>query len=364
MKRLTMDEAVTLLRSGEIVALPTETVYGLAGRADSEESVRKIFEAKGRPAENPLICHIGSLEMLERYAVVAEDDRALLSLWPGPFTILLPKRDVPDIVTAGSHLCAFRMPAHALFLDAIQKTGVPLAAPSANRSGETSPVTAEMVETSLEGRIPGVVDGGPCSVGIESTVVLREGDRIVRILRPGAITEAQFEALGYTVARNGAPEIDGRGLLSPGRLPVHYAPSVPLILVDRRYTPELLDRLHRYLNGESGLFRIAEQRIDIGRIDRSHPAVLRSDADSGEDRAQHPDQERGQTTERSSYQFQKEDLAAFAARLYRTLDEMSRTASVILTFSVADEGIGRAINDRLRRAASLRLIPSDTGSAP
>jgi hypothetical protein len=137
---------------------------------------------------------------------------------------------------------------------------------------------------------------------------------------------------------------------------------VPLILVDRGYTPELLDRLHRYLNGESGLFHIADQRIDIGRIDRSHPAVLRPDANAGEGRAQH--RERGQTSERSSDQFQKEDLAAFAARLYRTLDEMSRTASVILTFSVADEGIGRAINDRMRRAASLRLIPSDTGSVP
>jgi hypothetical protein len=114
----------------------------------------------------------------------------------------------------------------------------------------------------------------------------------------------------------------------------------------------------------SGLFHIAEQRIDIERIDRSHPAVLRPDADSGEDRAQHQDQERGQRQDRNSDQFRKEDLAAFAARLYRTLDEMSRTASVILTFSVPDEGIGHAINDRLRRAASLRLIPSDTESAP
>lgn len=358
MKRLTMDEAVTLLRSGEIVALPTETVYGLAGRIDSEQSVRKIFAAKGRPAENPLICHISSVEMLERYAVVAEDDRALLSLWPGPFTILLPKRDIPDIVTAGSHLCAFRMPAHTLFLEAIQKTGVPLAAPSANRSGETSPVTAEMVEASLEGRIQGVVDGGPCSVGIESTVVLREGERSVRILRPGAITEAQFEALGYTVVRNGAPEIEGRGLLSPGRLPVHYAPSVPLILVDRRYSPALLDLLRRFLNGEASLFQITEQRIDIERIDRSHPEVLRPDHAPDEKPEHHQGQGRSPDLSR------KEDLTAFAAKLYRLLDEMSRTASVILTFSVAEEGIGRAINDRLRRAASLRLIPSDTEFAP
>ncbi len=335
MKRLSLDEAVALLQSGEVVALPTETVYGLAARADRTESVQKIFHAKGRPAHNPLICHISSVEMLERYAVIRSEDRPLFSLWPGPLTLLLPKIGIPDVVTAGSALCAFRMPSHPLFLEAITKTGVPLAAPSANLSGKTSPVTAQMVEESLEGRIPGVVDGGPCSIGIESTVVLREG-RSVRILRPGAITEKDFEALGFTVQQGQPDHKDpqGRGLLSPGRLPVHYAPAVPLIFVEECYTEDLLQRLHRFLQGENDLFQVLEERLPVSRMDCRQPALLQPEPDA----------------------------AAFASKLYRSLDTLSRSASVILSFRLGDDGMGRAVNDRLRRAASLRLSPSDTGS--
>jgi L-threonylcarbamoyladenylate synthase len=352
MKRLTVEEAVALLRSGEIVALPTETVYGLAGRADSEESVRRIFQAKGRPAENPLICHISSIEMLKQYATFDEADLPLFSLWPGPLTILLKKRHISDIVTAGSDLCAFRMPAHDIFLEAIRATGVPLAAPSANRSGETSPVTAEMVEESLEGCISGVVDGGPCRIGVESTVVIRESERNLRILRPGAITETEFQTLGYTVLRNTTSVFQGKGLLSPGRLPVHYAPGVPLILVDREYRPSLLERLQRFLAGDKSYFLIEEQRIDIERIDLRHPALLYFDPASVENSGD----------EFLFHSYRQDHLAAFAASLYRRLNQMSKEATVILAFQVKEEGIGRAINDRLRRAASLRLIPSDKGS--
>jgi L-threonylcarbamoyladenylate synthase len=227
-----VSHAARLLSQGEVVAIPTETVYGLAANALDPDAVLRIYEAKHRPRFNPLILHVPSLEAFERYArVIPEPCRQLAEAFsPGPLTFLLPKRaEVPDIVTAGSDLVALRIPKHPLALELLSRLPFPLAAPSANPSGYVSPVTAAHVMQGLGGRIPYILDGGPCTVGLESTIVSFQGGRI-SLHRFGAITPEDIERItGITpteaTGSHNAPD-------APGQLKSHYAPERPLFMGD------------------------------------------------------------------------------------------------------------------------------------
>jgi len=224
--------AVELLHKGEIVALPTETVYGLAADALNPIAVAKIFEAKGRPRFDPLIVHLPDRDWLEKIADLSGQDRqSILKLgekfWPGPFTMVLPKRDiVPDIVTAGLDTVAVRISAHPIFAEIVQAFGKPLAAPSANRFGRISPTIAKHVLDELDRHIPLIIDAGPTTHGIESTIVaIRDGK--IDILRRGPITAEQLSAfveVGIATERE--------RISAPGQLPSHYAPKTPLRIVD------------------------------------------------------------------------------------------------------------------------------------
>ena len=228
-----LGQAAELLAQGQLVALPTETVYGLAADARSPKAVARIFEAKGRPAGNPLIVHIDSVEMAE--GCVAAWPRAAAQLagafWPGPLSLVLPKADsIPDIVTAGGKTVAVRCPAHPVFSAVLAKCGFPLAAPSANRANRVSPTRAEHVVDQLGGRIPLVLNGGACDLGIESTVLDLTGDTPT-LLRPGMISLGQLQAVLGPVATAKHPAA-AEPLKSPGQLQRHYSPRAKLIIVE------------------------------------------------------------------------------------------------------------------------------------
>lgn len=231
-----LDRAARLLRAGELVAIPTETVYGLAANALDTAAVSRIFEVKGRPQDNPLIVHIAETEMWRPLVRKLSDDalKAAEVFWPGPLTIVLPRSELlPDVTTAGLDTVAVRMPAHPGARDLIRRTGRPLAVPSANLSGRPSPTTAAHCLDDLDGSIPLILDGGPCAVGIESTVVSFVGPPVV--LRPGAVTAGELAvALGRPVTLSEAvshPLVEGERPLSPGMKYRHYAPKARLILV-------------------------------------------------------------------------------------------------------------------------------------
>lgn len=216
--------AANLLRAGELVALPTETVYGLAGDAGNPDALRAIFQAKGRPADHPLIVHLATAEQLPAWAAVVPEAawRLASAFWPGPLTLVLPAaRTVSPLVTGGQTTVALRVPAHPVFQAVLQRLGRGLAAPSANPFGRISPTTAMHVQRHLAGRIAAVVDGGPCPVGIESTIVDLSGDH-PRLLRPGRITA---EALAPHLPR--ILTTDATAPRVPGMLDSHYAPSKP-----------------------------------------------------------------------------------------------------------------------------------------
>jgi L-threonylcarbamoyladenylate synthase len=220
--RSDIDRAAALLRAGGLVAFPTETVYGLGANALDEAAVRRIFDAKGRPFSSPLIVHVASIEMARELASEWPDQAELLAkrFWPGPLTIIVPKHSrVPDVVTAGLPSVGLRIPAHPMARALIEASQIPVAAPSANRFTELSPTTAENVP---EGLADMVLDGGPCSVGIESTVVSLAGPT-PKILRPGMITQTQIENI------IGPAQLGGGGE-SPGQHPRHYSPRTPIIL--------------------------------------------------------------------------------------------------------------------------------------
>lgn len=226
-----------LLREGQVVGIPTETVYGLAASSFDGAAVGKIFAAKGRPQDNPLISHIASLDMLDGLwqAVTPEAEKLAAAFWPGPLTVILPKgARVAAAVCAGQATAAVRWPSHPVAQDIIRAAGVPLAAPSANLSGSPSPTTAADVLADMEGRVPLIVDGGPCAVGVESTVVSLAGDAPV-LLRPGYITKEQLEnVLGRPVALSGAVlhQLEaGAQAPSPGMKYKHYAPKAQVTLI-------------------------------------------------------------------------------------------------------------------------------------
>jgi L-threonylcarbamoyladenylate synthase len=310
--------AVKLLRKGEVVALPTETVYGLAADGLNPIAVAKIFEVKERPRFDPLIVHLPSHGWLEKIAYVPAQDRQLIlklvdTFWPGPFTMVLQKREiVPDIVTAGLDTVAVRISAHPVFAEIVRELNRPLAAPSANRFGRVSPTTAQHVLDELDGRIPLVIDGGPTEHGIESTIVALHGGKI-DILRRGPITAEQLTEFAKIALFTPA-----RKIYAPGQFPSHYAPKTPLRLIDNveSFSPEKNERV----------------------------GLLAWDPRTGD---------------RSSFKFaairrlsEGQNLREAAANLFRYLRELDALSlGLIVAERVPSRGLGAAILDRLERAS-------------
>jgi len=308
--------AATALRGGEVVAFPTETVYGLGADALNERAVAQVFAVKNRPRFDPLIVHLSSADDVSRYAA-AVDSRATALMerfWPGPLTLVLRKRPIiPDLVTAGLETVALRVPAHPAALALLQAVGVPIAAPSANPFGYVSPTTAVHVEEMLGDAIKLILDGGPCSVGIESTVCAVTEERAV-VLRPGGVTVEEIEAVIGPVTLASSSQSDAR---SPGTLPRHYSPQVPITLL----APG--ESIPRSPQGERvGLLTLLPQS-DV----EEYAAVEALSRDG--------------------------DLLEAAANLFAALRRFDHLGlERIVVESVAERGIGRAIMDRLRRAAT------------
>ena len=315
--------AAALLRAGEVVAIPTETVYGLAANAFDEAAVLKVFEAKQRPSFDPLIVHVAERDqVLQLVSEFPPGTRELMdAFWPGPLTLVLPKRsEVPDLVTSGLDTVGVRMPAHPLALELLRALDFPLAAPSANPFGYVSPTTAQHVADQLGDRIPYILDGGPCSVGVESTIIgwdVGGGDRPRAadqpgnwvLYRPGGIP---VEAIEHVIGHLGVAQ---KKILpaAPGMLESHYAPRKPVIVGD------IAALLERY----------AGKRVGVISLNKAYAADHNHVLSPGG------------------------DLSEAARHLFaalRTLDVSDR--EVILAERFPEEGLGRAINDRLRRAAA------------
>lgn len=234
----TLAGAGEILRRGGLVVFPTETVYGLGANALDADAAAKIYAAKGRPSDNPLIVHIASPEEADKYAITGDIYRRLAEAFmPGPLTVILPKRDcIPDAVTGGLDSVGIRCPENEIARKMIAAAGVPIAAPSANISGKPSPTKAEHVQTDLDGKVDMILDGGECSVGVESTIIKVDGDKLT-LLRPGGITPDMLEALfGKIEVSEAVTEKLGEHVrpLSPGMKYRHYAPTAPLTLVGGR----------------------------------------------------------------------------------------------------------------------------------
>src|SRR5665213_3085019 len=252
-----VERAAELLRAGELVALPTETVYGLAANAWDASAVARIYEAKGRPAHNPIIVHVAGMELARRCAASWPEtaDKLARAFWPGPLTLVLERSaEIPDIVTAGGGTVGIRWPGHPFIQAVIRACGFPLAAPSANLSNDLSPTNAAHVQKVLGGKIPLIVDGGQAQVGIESTVL----DLTVsppRLLRPGMVhAESLLAALPegrQEIAEGGAEKL----LRSPGMLKKHYSPKARLVVLTWRNEEDLAARL--------GEFGVAREKIHI-----------------------------------------------------------------------------------------------------
>ena len=298
-------DAVAILRDGGIVAVPTETVYGLAARADSDEAVAAIYRAKRRPSFNPLIVHVSDLTAARSLAELDERAGALAEkLWPGPLTLVVPRRNDSELapaVTAGLPTIALRCPAHPLMRSLLDRCGFPLAAPSANKSGAISPTEPAHVAGSLGASVPLILDGGRCEAGLESTIVVLRGDGKWQVLRPGPIDRQRI--CGILGAGNEAVASTG-AIEAPGQLAGHYAPAKPLRLEAREAQAD------EFLIGFNGI--------------------------------------RGDTTLSAAG-----DLDEAAARLYRCLhDADAAPQRRIAVATIPEDGIGAAINDRLRRAAA------------
>jgi L-threonylcarbamoyladenylate synthase len=330
-----LSRAVEILRAGGLVAFPTETVYGLGANALDADAVARIFAAKGRPATNPVIVHVASVEQVASIAADWPEDAARLAaaFWPGPLTLVLPRRcGVPDVVTAGGPTVAVRIPAHPVALRLLAMLGLPVAAPSANRSNRLSPTTAEHVFRDLEGRIDLILDGGPTTGGIESTVV-DVASRPARLLRPGLIDPGAIERIIGPVTRPPAPRLSESeaqarvaeslacasgsetALPSPGMFPRHYAPRTPLECIEGDGLPRALE------------LRAAGLRVAL--VTRHHrPGDVR-------------------------LLTMPADPAGYASRLYAALHQLDAEGFDRLIVELPpDEDAWLAVRDRLRRASS------------
>ncbi len=306
-----LQKATELLLADELVAIPTETVYGLAGNALSEAAVSKIYAAKNRPSFNPLILHIKNIDQINRYAEA--DIHSLIIakiLMPGPITLLLPKKNtVPDITTAGSNKVAIRIPKHPLTLSLLEQIDFPLAAPSANPSGYVSPTLSTHVYDGLNGKIEYILDGGPTSIGLESTICEVVGDHII-LHRSGGISAAQLTDLTGLEVKIATPESTPK---TPGQLKSHYAPNTPLF----RGEIEQLIKTH------SGKKIAVISFKNYFEADQSDCYTLSPEG----------------------------DIAIAANKLFATLRKIDKgNYDVILAEIFPVSGIGIAINDRIERA--------------
>ncbi len=321
-----LEEAGELLRSGGLCAIPTETVYGLAANALNEQAVAGIFAAKGRPQDNPLIVHIADSEGLAPLTAEIPKEAQVLAraFWPGPLTMILPRSAlVPSIVSAGLDTVAVRMPSHPVARALIRAAGVPLAAPSANLSGSPSPTTAAHVYDDLKGRIPMIIDGGACSVGLESTVISLVGEP--SLLRPGGITKEELErVIGAVRVDSGVLHrvADTAKAASPGMKYKHYAPKAKIIMIEAAS-----DAFCEYANKNNGIFALCFAE-DTARL----------------------------TTDYVEYG-SAFDAASQANRLFDALRELDRRgARMVYAHAPKPEGVGLAVYNRLLRAAGFEKI--------
>lgn len=307
-------KAADLLKNGQVVGIPTETVYGLAASIYSEKAVRKVFEIKRRPLDNPLIVHVASIDQMENLTKDVPEKAYKLAgaFWPGPLTLLLPKSiDVPGLVTAGKPNVAIRMPGHGLTREVIANAGVPIAAPSANPFGRISPTTAEHVANYFPDSLEMVLDGGPCRSGIESTIIGFEDDTPI-VYRLGSLSLEEIEAkVGKVVLRNKKEDAPD----APGMLSRHYSPKTPTVLCS-----DIASELKNH----------SEDRIGI---------IVLQNALEGENLVQKVLSPEG-------------DLKEAAKHLYASMHELDQAnLDLILIERMPEEGLGISINDRLERAA-------------
>ena len=328
-------EAASLLRAGQVVGFPTETVYGLGANALDADAVRRIFAAKGRPADNPLIVHISALDQLSALIEgnLPENARKLAAAcWPGPLTMLLRRSAaVPDVVTAGLPTVGIRMPSHPIARALIDAARRPIAAPSANRSGRPSPTTAAHVYADMDGRVPLILDGGSCAVGVESTV-LDVTCEVPRILRPGGVTAEQVATICGAVEVDGAvmrPLAEGEKPRSPGMKYRHYAPQGALTIVRGQ--------------AEAVAARIAAL-YDAAEAAGQTALILALDGHA----ALYGDRRRLSLGA---------DEAEMAARLFAALREADELgAQALFSEAVSTDGVGLAVMNRLGRAAAFHVI--------
>ncbi|SHO64765.1 L-threonylcarbamoyladenylate synthase [Algoriphagus zhangzhouensis] len=309
-------KAKSLLEKGELVAIPTETVYGLAANALNPDAAASIFEAKNRPSFDPLIIHTDSVDKINQWVEEIPESLTLLAekFWPGPLTLLLPRKSIiPDIVTSGLDRVAVRIPSHPLTLELLKTLDFPLAAPSANPFGYISPTSAEHVNKQLGDQIPYILDGGPCQVGLESTIVGIE-EREVIVYRLGGLDIREIEAVIGTVK---VKTHSSSNPSAPGLLESHYAPRKPFIVGDvASLLPQFLEKGQKV-----GVLTLSQIFREVPELDQIQLSAIG-------------------------------DLKEAAAKLFaamRSLDDLN--LDVILAEWMPNEGLGKAMNDRLQRAS-------------
>lgn len=318
-----LNTCAQFLREGNVVGVPTETVYGLAGNPLIEASARKIFSVKGRPLIDPLIVHFPSVDAATAHIEINEAVETLAAkFWPGPLTMVVTKKaSIPDIVTAGLPSVAIRVPRHPVFRSLLERLDFPLAAPSANPFGYVSPTLASHVAETLGERIPAVLDGGPCELGIESTIIdLRDPEKPA-IFRHGPITqEALTEALGRQVTDHTTVKADSTAQAAPGLLTKHYSPRAKVHLFEAGGAPKHLSAI----------------------VDRLDAAILFNQKPLAEPASKH------------AYWLSEDgDTETVARNLFELIQRLDLQGYTELHIELsADTGIGKAINDRLRRAAA------------
>lgn len=330
-------KAAGLLRDGEVVAFPTETVYGLGANGMDADASVKIYEAKGRPSDNPLILHIAEFDQLDEIARDISDDawKIMKAFWPGPMTIVLHKKDaVPMKTTGGLHTVAVRMPSHPVARELILQAGVPIAAPSANRSGRPSPTEAVHVLEDMDGRIPMILDGGKVGIGIESTIIDMTEDKPV-ILRPGFITPEMVDEVvsGVTIdpAILGGPLAEGLKPKAPGMMYRHYAPLGDMWLVEGAME-EVVQTINEMTKQQQQLgYKVAVIGTDEN-IDEYQADIVRSIGS-------------------------RKDPATIGANLYGTLREMDQLGvQIIYGESYGEEEFFGAIRNRILKAAGYQVL--------
>lgn len=316
-----------LIKRGEVVGIPTETVYGLAANAFDENAVKKIFKAKKRPADNPLIVHIADMDMLRELAedIPGTALEVCKKFWPGPITVVLPKSDrIPLVTSGGLNTVGIRLPSNNVARELIRICGLPLAAPSANLSGSPSPTTANHVFDDMNGRIPAILDGGSCSVGVESTVISFEGD-IIRLLRPGKISVDDLKTVASdVVVDKGVLEIisNDASVKSPGMKYKHYSPKADVTLI-------------------SGSVEFFEQYVAKRNSSGTYALIFDSDDISDSIKAV----KFGDSSEQQ------------AERIFAVLREIDKIgAERVYARCPSKEGVGLAVYNRMLRAAGFKVI--------